>query len=118
MTGINVVAELPEGLDNPKGTGLPVVQLARMPGTFVDVNTAQLEAGRLSVACWGVDKEMAFDTAQATLRALRRLEDAPSVHGVCTAVNIDATPWWSPDPETNLPRYLFTASLFVHPLAT
>lgn len=114
-TSDGVSVELPEDLDRHRGERLPYLRLFKLPGSYVDDETAVLEAGRLQFDAWGATKAEAFDLAQLAVRALLEAQDVTHEGAVVTRVNLDATPFWSPDPETDLPRYIFTATVFAHP---
>lgn len=110
----SVGTDLPPDLDEE----LPYLQLWRLPGTLVTDETQRLERARLQLASWGArlpaGRGDALDLARAACKALG---DAVGSHdaGVVAAVDIEVSPYWSPDPETDTPRYLFVAALFVHP---
>lgn len=116
LGGTPASTELPADLDNPRGNRLPRLQLFRLPGFFTDEATGWLEAARVQFAAWGATKPDAFDLARDAVVALRRLEGAAHALGIITSVTIDVTPYWSADPETDLPRYLFAASVTAHPV--
>jgi Protein of unknown function (DUF3168) len=110
LAGDGVSPELPPALDDE----LPYLQLWRLPGATITDETQHLERARLQFAAWAANRADALDLARAACSALR---DFPGVHteGIVTAVDLETTPYWSPDPDTDTPRYLWTAALFVHP---
>jgi hypothetical protein len=114
LVGNGVSTELPADLERR----LPWLQLLLLPGGYADTNTAWLLAARVQFSAWAMSKGDAFDLASVAVRALCGAEDVDHELGVVNAVTIDAAPYWSPDPETDRPRYLFIATVHAHPLAT
>ncbi len=110
LAGTGVSPELPPELDSE----LPYLQLWRLPGSTVTDETQHLERSRVQFASWAVDRADALDLARAACAALRDATGSYS-EGIVTGVELETTPYWSPDPDTDTPRYLWTAALFVHP---
>lgn len=106
----SVGTELPPELDEE----LPYLQLWRLPGSIVTDETQRLERARIQFASWGATRAAALDVARAACKALG---EAPGKHdaGIVTAVDLETTPYWSPDAETDTPRYLFVAAVYVTP---
>ena len=94
---------------------LPFVEVRRIGGSLITPETARLERARLHVALWAATKPAAWDLSTATVRALLRAPDVSHELGVVTAADMELTPYWSPDPEDDTPRYLATCALTVHP---
>lgn len=107
----SVGTDLPPELD----AELPYLQLWRLPGSVIVTDlTQRLERARIQLASWAADRGDALDLARAACLALGEAEGAYTA-GVVSGVEIESTPYWSPDPETDTPRYLFTAAAYVHP---
>lgn len=107
----SVGTDLPPELD----AELPYLQLWRLPGSIlVTDQTQRLERARIQFASWATDRGDALDLARAACRALGEAEGAYSA-GVVSGVDIESSPYWSPDPDTDTPRYLFTVAAYVHP---
>lgn len=94
---------------------LPFVELRRLGGNLITPETARLERCRLFVATWAATKPGSWDLAAATMQALMRMPDNVHELGVVTAVDVELTPYYSPDPEDDTPRYLATVAATVHP---
>lgn len=94
---------------------LPFLEIRRIGGSLVTPETAHIERARLHVATWAESKPAAWDLAARTVVALLRAPEAPHALGVVTAADMELTPYWSPDPEDDTPRYLATCALTVHP---
>lgn len=109
LVGDGVSTELP--LDAP----LPRIQLFRLGGNLITQETAWLERSRLFLASWADTKAEAFDVSNAAVVSLMATPDLPHDAGVVTAADIELAPYWSPDPEDDVPRYLSTIALTVHP---
>ena len=114
LTSGNVAGELPDNFDT--ANELPFLRLFRVGGNFVDGNTGRLERARVQLDCWARTKAEAFDLANVTVRCAFDLAAGIDVAGlVFTDVRVELGPTWSPDPETDLPRYLLTLAFFAHP---
>lgn len=117
------VLAAPDDLEDRVSTELPGdrvgawVKLDRLPGsTSAAPETAHVERARLQASIWAPTKTAAFDLTALVVQALFRLPDvAVFDYGVVTGVELEVTPYWAPDPETDEPRYLFVIALFVHP---
>lgn len=106
----SVGVELPPESDEE----LPYLQLWRLPSSIVTDETQRLERVRIQFATWAADRAAALDLARATCKAFG---ESPGGHpeGVVTGVELEVSPYWSPDPETDTPRYLFVGAAYVHP---
>lgn len=119
-----LVAYLDPLVTPPVSTELPgdyagdYVQLWKLPGSMVTPETQWIERARIQFSVWGSTKESAWDAAAATFAALGAIVDTTHTLGVVTACDPEVTPYWSPDPDTDDPRYLFTAAFTVHPAVT
>lgn len=108
-----VSTELPGDLDEH----LPHVQLWSIPGgTYVRPEPLHLERARLQVSVWATTKGSAWDTATAVVAAAATMLGTYDL-GVVTGVEVEQTPYWAPDPDTDTPRYLSTIGVFAHPIA-
>lgn len=109
----SVGTDLPPELDEE----LPYLQLWRLPGSTVTDETQHLERARIQFAAWAgrEDRGTALDLARAACKELGEATGKHEGFGNVTAVDLEVTPYWSPDPETDSPRYLFTAAVYVTP---
>ena len=106
-----VSTELPAGFV-PEGR----VKLVRIGGTPSGTDAAEhLDRAVVQLDGFGATKADAFDVIRAALVALRRAPSAAHVDAVVTSVDRISGPTWSPDPETDAPRYLLTVAVTVHP---
>lgn len=104
------------GTELPADLPLPFVETRRLGGSLITPETARLERARLHLATWAATKPEAWDIAVAAVSAFLRAPDLPHELGVVTAADVELTPYYSPDPEDDTPRYLATIALTVHPL--
>jgi hypothetical protein len=75
-----------------------------------------LYAMRITVEAWADTKGDAFDAAVLALSVLESLPEAALVEeGIVTSSEVDAGLAWSPDPETDKPRYLGSVTIHIHP---
>jgi hypothetical protein len=108
-TGKRAVTELPSDLEQI----VPVIQVARIasPARYrldrplIDVSVWTLKGQR--AACSALAQQV-LDLTVRDLVGLRR----PA--GVVTAAAVDVAPYWLPDPNPNLCRYLATYRLAAH----
>lgn len=103
------------------------VKLDRLPGSNAGTpETAHLERARVQFSIFGdtrptttevAAKPATWDLTAAVFRSVFRLPDVAIFpgYGIVTGVEAEVFPYWSPDPETDDPRYLFVAAVFVHP---
>lgn len=97
----------------PDFTAQKRIQIERVGGLPVDPETARVERIRIQVKGFGATKEEAYDVAAAAFVSLRKAAKTHAL-GVVTAVRQDLALQWSPDPETDAPRYLFGVVLYCH----
>lgn len=109
----SVGTELPPELDEE----LPYLQLWRLPGSIVTDETHRIERARIQLAAWGSRPNGRGDALDVARAACKALGEAPGKYdqGNVTAVDLEVSPYWSPDPETDTPRYLFVAAVYVTP---
>jgi hypothetical protein len=75
-----------------------------------------LYAMRITVEGWAETKGDAFDATVLALSVLETLPETAQVEeGVITSSEIDTGLVWSPDPETDKPRYLGSVTIHIHP---
>lgn len=110
LVGSRISTELP-----PAPT-FPLVRLERIGG--LTGTPAHLDRARIQVEAWGATKGEAH-TVAATVRAAL-FEELPGTHplGVVTGAEEDLGLTWSPDPESDQPRYVFGVAAFIHPAPT
>jgi hypothetical protein len=111
LVGDNIGTVLPPDLP------LPDCQLFKLAGTIASSapETVHFEHVRINFAAWAATKPEAYDVAATIIRAFLTLPDVPHALGTVTAADLELAPYWSPDPEDETPRYLFTLSAHVHP---
>lgn len=92
------------------------LRLVRVGGTSLDGDSAYLDRALVDLHAFGASKRTAFVVARTSLSALSR---AVGTHpgAVVSRVERVSGPAWSPDPETDVPRYLTTVAVTVHPTA-
>ncbi len=97
LVGVAVAAKVPD----PRPSALVVVERAGGPSQGL------WEIARLAIQAWGTTPEQAADTVGACRDLLGRMK---GVRGGFTVYGVTefGGPNWVPDPETQLPRYLFT----------
>lgn len=90
----------------------PALRITRLGGTRPW--PPHLDAARVQIEGWATTKAEALAVLEAALAALA---DMPGAHadGVVTAVAVNVAPSWSPDPETNEPRYVADVTVTTHP---
>lgn len=93
------------------------VRLYRAGGSEVDAESGEVDRALISTQNFGADDVEAFAVARKTLVMLRRTVTMPFDGAVITKAQRALGPLWSPDPETNAPRYLLDVLLTVHPTA-
>lgn len=98
----------------PRDLPLPYLQLSRLPGSIVDDASMRVERARVQLSSWADNRGDALDLARAALRAIAELAGGSFEQGTVTGVDAELTPYWSPDPDTDTPRYLLTVALYVH----
>jgi hypothetical protein len=108
-TARRAVTELPADLEQ----AVPVIQVARVPSgagyrldrPLVDVSVWTLKTQR--VLCSQIAQQVVDLTTIALIGQIRP-------QGVVTAASVDVAPYWLPDPNPNLCRYLATYRLAAH----
>lgn len=103
------VTELPSNVEQI----VPIIQVSRVPSgagyrldrPLVDVSVWTLKTQR--EACSALARQIA-ELTEKDLPGPRR------THGVVTAAGVDVAPYWLPDPNPNLCRYLATYRLAAH----
>lgn len=115
-------ADLAEVVGDRVSTELPAsfaaearVQLFRVGGVPADDGPQHLDRPNLQVNAFGPTKAQAWAVAALVVR--RMLAAPRGVHdqGVVTKAHRVVGPTWSPDPETDIPRYVLGFVLHVHP---
>lgn len=109
VVGDNIGTILPPDLP------LPYCQIYKLAGTLVTPETAWLEHVRFNLAAWAATKPAAYEVAATVIRSFLTLPDTVHVLGVVTAAEAELTPFWSPDPSDEGPRYLATLAAYIHP---
>jgi len=104
--------ELPRAFPS---TGAPRVQAFRASGTTVDPATGHLDRALVQVNAYGSSKAEAWDVFAETYRALLAARAAEHEGAVVTDVERVSGPTWSPDPQTDAPRYVGSFAVTVHP---
>lgn len=97
----------------PAGPSFPLIRITRIGG--IPEIRQHLDVARIQVDAWGTSQYQARTvaaTAQAALHAAVGLHAT----GVVSNVDDDLGLTWSPDSETNQPRYVFGVALYIHPL--
>lgn len=92
---------------------LPRVRLFRVGG-LAGANKGYIDRARLQVEAWGGTKASANDVAREALRALLEAPEAAHAGAEVTDAAQDLGLVWSPDPDTDCPRYLFGVVLTLH----
>lgn len=108
-TGKRAVTDLPGNVEEI----VPVIQVSRVPSSAgyrldrpkVDVNVWTLKSQRSACSTLAQD---VLDLTVLTLAGPRRAQ------GVVTYASVDTAPYWVPDPNPNLCRYLATYQLAAH----
>lgn len=114
LTGADRISTaLPDDLEKRLDPG-GWLQLGLLAGSVADPRTSHLYALLVQGAAWAAYKLDAFDVVEEAVRAFLELEGYAGELGVVTATELNAPPYWSPDPETNLPRYVFTGTAYAH----
>lgn len=109
QTGKRVVTELPGDLEQV----LPVIQVTRVPSPA----TYRLDRPRIDINVWTPKAQRATcsELAQQVLDLTTRdLIGQRLAAGVVTFAAVDIAPYWLPDPNPNLCRYLATYQLAAH----
>lgn len=111
--------ELPDGFDDPSPImpgELPRLRLTRYAGGGPrDRATHRLDLARLQVDSYAEDKAEAFDAAALSHRRLLALAgQTVAPYGFVSAVETTLGLGWQPDPDTRLPRYLYTVEITAH----
>ena len=108
LVGNRISTELPADF-TPQGR----LQIEGEHGLPVDADTSHLQRVRIQVKAFGATKEQAFDVAALAYASLR---GATGTHAlaIVTRVTQYLGLRWSPDPETDNPRYLFGVILYCH----
>lgn len=105
------------GTELPAGDlGLPRLTLELLPGSVVDADTAHVWRLPIQLAGWAprTGKAQARDLTHEGLRALLEAPEATHALGVVTAARVELSPWWNPDVDTDLARYMTTVGVFAH----
>lgn len=94
------------------------VQLFRTGGVPDDDDIpGHLDRPSIQVNAFGATKAGAWDVAAETIRALLQAPTATHTRAVITKATRVLGPTWSPDPETDVPRYLLGFTFAVHATA-
>lgn len=103
----------------PADAELPYLKVDLLPGSSSTPQTAHVVRSRVQLSAWGPQgaggKLAAWDLIAAAWAALMRADQSSHAYGVVTGTDAEVLPYWSPDPETDEPRYLAVIALFVHP---
>jgi len=98
----------------PPGADLPRVRVTLTGGT-IPVR-GWLYSHRVTIEGWAENKDDAWEATVLAVASLERDLDGALVEGgVVSAVDQESGATWVPDPESNLPRYLVTVRVTVHP---
>jgi hypothetical protein len=108
LVGNRVSTELPAGF-LAEGR----LQVEGEHGLPVDADTSHLQRVRIQVKAFGETKEEAFDVAALAYASLRGAVGSHAL-AIVTRVTQYIGLRWSPDPETDIPRYLFGLVLYCH----
>lgn len=122
VAALRADAELAAIVDTRVSTELPGsfvadqrLKLSRVGGSDLD-GAGYLDRALVQLDAYGATKGEAFEVAATALAALFRARGAHA-GAVLTRVERVSGPAWSPDPETDIPRYLATVAVTVHPTA-
>lgn len=106
-----ISTELPAGF-----TAEARVRLFRVGGAPAAGDPAgYLDRPSVQFDCFGATREQAWDVAAESVRAVLQAPSATHTGVVVTGARRTLGPTWQPDPDTDIPRYLFTAVLWTHP---
>lgn len=121
-TGVTDLVDTRVGTELPQDPTFPRIVVRRVGGA--QVVEQYLERARLQVDAYagrevdgGGGKEQAHDVIREAQRALHEARLAAHADAVVTDVATEVQPVWSPDPETDRPRYRLQIALTVHPTA-
>lgn len=102
----------------PGNAELPFLKVDLLPGSSSTPQTARLARARVQLSAWGPagagGKLLAWELIAAAFADLLEAPDATHTFGVVTGADAEVMPYWSPDPETDDPRYLAVVALYVH----
>lgn len=112
-TGKRAVTELPGNLEEILAGNTGVIQVTRVPSGA----GYRLDRPQVDVSVWTLKTQrgLCSQIAQQVLDLTTR--DLPGPRrpgGVVTAASVDVVPYWVPDPNPNLCRYLATYQLAAH----
>lgn len=111
LCGTRVTTELPKTF-----TKQARVQIFRTGGVPDPKDVpGHLDRPTIQINAWGATKESAYDVAAETIRAILAAPKATHSGAVVTHANRLLGPVWSPDPDTDTPRYVIGAVLWIHP---
>lgn len=109
IAGSRIYTEIP-----PTPT-YPLVRVTRIGG--VPTIRQHLDVARLQIDVWGQTKFQAR-TLAATVQAAMWAAVGSHAEGVVANVEDDLGLSWSPDPDTDQPRYVFGVAVTIHPNPT
>lgn len=108
-TDKRVVTELPGTLEQQ----VPLIQVTRVPSPA----GYRLDRPQVDISVWTLKAQRSACSTLARQVADLVLNDLPGPrrpHGVVTSASVDVAPYWQPDPNPNLCRYLATYRLAAH----
>jgi len=101
----------------PRNAALPRLRVTLSGGTIAVQR--HLYASRLTIEAWAEDKATAFQAITVALAELETgLTAAQVQEGVVTSCDLDSGLLWAPDQDTELPRYLGSVQVYIHPHPT
>lgn len=102
----------------PKGAPLPSITLSRVGGTILQGSDVPTDAARISWSIWAENRPQAKSIRLALLGELESFGYQPEfigstgrIKGVELLSDI-----WFPDPDTDTPRYIVDATMYVQAL--
>ena len=108
-----IIGENRVSTEIPPNADLPRIRITLTGGT-IPVRS-YLYSHRITVESWAEDKTTAWDALLECIYSLEaELDGALVENGVVTAVDQESGITWSPDSETNTPRYLTTVRITTH----
>lgn len=90
----------------------PLIRVTRIGG--VPAIRQHLDVARIQIDAWGATQYQAR-TVAATAQAAIHAATGTHATGVVSNVEDDLGLTWSPDPDTDQPRYVFAVAISIHP---
>lgn len=102
----------------PKGAPLPAVLLSRVGGTSMQGSDTPIDAARISFSVWAANRPQAKTIKLALLGEIESIGYQPEYVGSVGRIKAAEllTDLWLPDPETDTPRYVVDATMYVQAL--